>query len=97
MVTTGRSFSLGCYLKAPAQSGLFVDGAAQKRKTHAPVSPKTSYRLDNRHCAGDTKNSGEKQVIVGQRKTTTKACEQGKRDQVPQGWRHIHTASDLIA
>ncbi len=59
------------------------------------VSPKTSYRLDNRHGAGDTKNSGEKQVIVGQRKTTTKPCEQGKRDQVPQGWRHIHTASDL--
>jgi hypothetical protein len=32
---------------------------------------------------------------VGQRKTTTKAGDQAKRDQVPQGWRHIHTASDL--
>jgi hypothetical protein len=46
------------------------------------ISPKMSYSLDNRHCAGDTKNGGEKQVIVGQRKTTTKAGEQAKRDQV---------------
>jgi hypothetical protein len=53
------------------------------------------YRLDNRHCDGAAKNNDEKQITVGQRKATTKAREQGKRDQLPQAWRHIHTASDL--
>jgi hypothetical protein len=57
----------------------------------------TSYRLDNRHCAGAAKNSDEKEVTVGQRKATTKAREQRKRDQFPQAWRHLHTASDLNA
>jgi hypothetical protein len=43
---------------------------------------------DNRHCAGDTENGGEEQVIATQRKTKTKAREQGKRDHaisIPQG------------
>jgi len=35
------------------------------------------YRLDNRHCAGAAKNSGEKRVIVSPRKTTTKGRKQG--------------------
>jgi len=30
------------------------------------------------------KNNGEKQITVGQRKATTKAREQGKRNQLPQ-------------
>jgi hypothetical protein len=42
------------------------------------------YRLDNRYCAGDTENGGEEQVIASQRKTKTKAREQGKRDQLLQ-------------
>jgi hypothetical protein len=46
--------------------------------------PETSYRLDNYHCAGPAKNSGEKRVIVGPRKTTTKGREEGKRGQLPQ-------------
>jgi hypothetical protein len=37
----------------------------------------------------------EKQVAASQRKAKTKACEQGKRDQFPQAWRHTTWASDL--
>jgi len=48
----------------------------------------SSYRLDNGHCASAAKNSGEKQVVASQRKAKARACEQGKRDQFPQAWRH---------
>jgi hypothetical protein len=54
-----------------------------------------SYRLDNRYCAREAKNSDEKQVVVSQRNATTKARKQGKRDQLSKAWRHIHAASDL--
>jgi hypothetical protein len=61
----------------------------------ARSSHRLSYRLDNRHCAGEAKNSDEKQVVVSQRNATTKARKQGKRDQLSKAWRHIHAASDL--
>jgi len=54
-----------------------------------------SYRFDNRYCAGEAKNSDEKQVVVSQRNATTKARKQDKRDQLSKAWRHIHAASDL--
>jgi hypothetical protein len=59
------------------------------------LTENVSTRLDNGHCAGAAKNSGEEKVIAIQRKTKTKACEQGKCDQLPQAWRHFHTASNL--
>jgi hypothetical protein len=77
-------------------AGLFVDsvfgvrteitqGADRDRDSaHPMTSPCTSYRLNNRHCAGAAKNSDEKQVIVSPRKATTKGGEQGKRNQLPQ-------------
>jgi hypothetical protein len=37
------------------------------------ISPQTSYRLDNRYCAGEAKNSDEKQIAVSRREATTKA------------------------
>jgi hypothetical protein len=48
----------------------------------------SAYRLYDGDCAGAAKDSEEKQVIASQRKAKTKACEQGKRDQFPQAWRH---------
>jgi hypothetical protein len=38
-----------------------------------PMASPSSYRLDNRHCAGGGKNSDEKQVTESECKTTTKA------------------------
>jgi hypothetical protein len=55
----------------------------------------TSCGLDNCHCACTAKNSDEEKVIASQRQAKTKACEQGKCDQLPQASRHVHTASDL--
>jgi hypothetical protein len=49
----------------------------------ALASPPTSNRLDNQHCCGDAKDSDENQVTASQRKTTTQARKQGKRDQLP--------------
>jgi hypothetical protein len=34
------------------------------------------------------KTAGKKQVVASQRKAKARACEQGKRDQFPQAWRH---------
>jgi hypothetical protein len=86
------------YLKAQITQGADRDSSLLAKR-HLPAlpcpkaSPKT-YRLDNGHCAGAAKNSGEEKVIAIQRKTKTKACEQGKCDQLPQAWRHFHTGSD---
>jgi hypothetical protein len=49
-----------------------------------PMASPSSYRLDNRHCAGGGKNSDEKQVTESECKTTTKASEQGTCDQLQQ-------------
>ena len=60
-----------------------TQGASRPGLRALDISPQTPYRLDNCHCAGRAKDSYEQQVALHRRKTTTKACEQGKRDQVP--------------
>jgi hypothetical protein len=83
--------SPGARYSSPRHKGADRDSSLlAKRHLPARDSPKT-YRLDNGHCAG----ADENQVPASQRKTPTKACEQGKCDQLPQAWRHFHTASDL--
>jgi hypothetical protein len=83
---------LGCYLKAPAQSGLFV--ACAPSKNERLIS--RSHR--ERSIASIIVTTLAPPKIPAKNWSSwAKACEQGKRDQVPQGWRHIHTASDLIA
>jgi hypothetical protein len=42
-------------------------------KAPRPAAPAARrYRLDNRHCDGEGKNSDEKQVAVSQRNATAK-------------------------
>src|SRR5262249_59315899 len=56
-----------------------VDGGKPKRSdppARPMISARTSYRLDNRHCTGGAKDSGEYQVALRQRKTTAPNCEQ---------------------
>ena len=67
------------YPKAQIRQG--ADRDRTLRVDH--LSPQTSYRLDNRHCAGAAKNSDENQVAAIQRKAKTKTREQGKSDQLP--------------
>src|SRR5262249_2285640 len=50
------------------------------------ISPRTSYRLDNRQCSGDAKDSGEPEVAHCQRETTAKSSECRERDQLVQAW-----------
>jgi hypothetical protein len=38
-----------------------------------------SYRLENRHCARRTKDSGEPDVVLRQRKTKTEGTEHRER------------------
>jgi hypothetical protein len=78
------------YLKAQITQGADRDSSllaeAPFARTAMPdgLTENVSTRLDNGHCAGAAKNSGEEKVIAIQRKTKTKACEQGKCDQLPQ-------------
>jgi hypothetical protein len=57
-----------------------------KARRRARRSPKASCSLDNCHCARCTKNSDEQEFTLRQRKTTGPTCDQGKPDQLPQGW-----------
>jgi hypothetical protein len=89
----GRGFS---FWTIPRHKSRKAGNATCRTTTGAlPMTSPSPYRLDNRYSAGDTENGGEEQVIATQRKTKTKAREQGKRDQLLQAWRHIHTASNL--
>jgi hypothetical protein len=72
------------YLKAQITQGADRDSSLLAKR-HLPALPcpmasRKTCRLDNGHCAGAAKNSGEEKVIASQRKTKTKACEQGKCD-----------------
>jgi hypothetical protein len=60
-------------------------------------SRKTLCPSDNRHCAGGAKNTDENHVAPSERKAKTKTREQGKSDQLPQVWRHMHTVCELNA
>src|SRR5215813_15467192 len=53
------------------------------------ISPRTSYRLDNRQCSGDAKDSGEPEVAHCQRETTAKSSECRERDQLVQSSVHL--------
>jgi hypothetical protein len=50
------------------------------------ISPQTSYRFDNCHCAGRAKDSDEQQVALPRRKTTTKRSQRRERDQLSHPW-----------
>jgi hypothetical protein len=54
------------------------------------ISPKTSYRLDDRNDANGTKQGDEQEVTLDRRKTTTKPSQRRKRDQLPNS--PIHSA-----
>jgi hypothetical protein len=49
------------------------------------VLTEASYRLHNRHCAGEAKNSDEQQIGASERKAETKARKQGKARAAPAG------------
>ena len=59
-------------------------GADRDRNSARPmISPQTSYRLDNCHCARRAKDSDEQQVALHRRKTTTKRSQRREHDQLP--------------
>jgi hypothetical protein len=53
------------------------------------ISPQTSYRFDNCHCAGRAKDSDEQQVALHRRKTTTKPSQRREHDQLPHPRVHL--------
>jgi hypothetical protein len=53
------------------------------------LSPQTSHRLDNCHCAGRAKDSDEPQVALHRRKTTTKRSQRREHDQLPHPRVHL--------
>jgi hypothetical protein len=55
----------------------------------APISPQTSYRLDNRNYTGGAKESDEKEVTLRRRKTTTKPSQRREHDQLPHPRVHL--------
>jgi hypothetical protein len=57
--------------------------------SRAIISLQTSYRLDNRNCAGDAKDSDKQEVALHRRQTTTKRSQRGERGQLPHPWVHL--------
>jgi hypothetical protein len=66
-------------LKAPVRvAKRFATGLPHTKADHGFARPmmsaRASYRLDNRHCAGDAKDRDEQEVTLGEGKTATATC-----------------------
>ena len=95
--TGSRAFNELTPCNAPILSkAQSIQGAARVRALRLDyLSPQTSYRLDNCHCARPAKDSDEHQVTLRRRKTTTKRSQRREHDQLPHPWVHLQDTFHL--